>query len=83
MGFISCHITPLIINSIRGGHTHTHKHVNTRTYRRPHRNNFKKPGATGPPGLKLDKYIYHSNIKQTTLSVSCIIALTYLLFFIY
>ena len=24
MGFISCHITPLIINSIRRRHTHTH-----------------------------------------------------------
>ena len=39
---------PLVINSLRGGHTHT--------YRCPHRNNSKKPGmlATGrhAPGLK-------------------------------
>ena len=23
MGFISCHIMPLVINNLRGGHTHT------------------------------------------------------------
>ena len=32
---------PLVIKSLRGGHTHT----NTHTYKRLHRNNFKKPGA--------------------------------------
>ena len=46
------HITPLVINSLGADtHTHTHKH----TYRRLHRNNFKKPGvrwpAAGTPGL--------------------------------
>ena len=29
MGSISCHITPLVINSLGGGHTH--KHTNTHT----------------------------------------------------
>ena len=41
MGFISCHITPLVINSLGGRHTHKHTHI----YRRPHWNNFKKPGT--------------------------------------
>ena len=39
---ISCHIMPLVINSLGGAHTH--KHTHTHTYRHPHRNNFKKPG---------------------------------------
>ena len=56
MGSISHHIMPLVINSLRGGHTHKH------TYRRLHRNNFNKPGA--PPcgwrvaGLKTDFNFY-------------------------
>ena len=54
MGSISCHITPLAINSLGGGHTHTHTHKHI--YRRPHRNDFKKPGEcrpmAGAPGLK-------------------------------
>ena len=44
MGSISHHIAPLVISSLGGGHTHTHKHI----YRRPHRNNFKKPGMRRP-----------------------------------
>ena len=35
MGFISCHITPIVINSIEVHtltHTHTHTHIHTRTY---------------------------------------------------
>ena len=44
MGSISHHITPLVINSLGGGHTHTHTH--TRIH--PHRNNTKKPGARRP-----------------------------------
>ena len=51
MGSISHHITPLVINSLGGGHTHTRIH--------PHRNNTKKPGArwpkAGAPGLKIPK----------------------------
>jgi len=35
-GFISHHITPLVINSLGGGDTHTHI---------ADKNNFKKPGA--------------------------------------
>ena len=47
MESISCHITPLVINSLGGVHTNTH------TYRCLHRNNFKKPGARRwrTPGL--------------------------------
>ena len=30
MRFISRHITPLVINSLRRGHTHTHTHTRTR-----------------------------------------------------
>ena len=39
MKSISHHITPLVINSLRGSHTHKH------ACRRLHRNNFKKPGT--------------------------------------
>ena len=51
MGFISCHITPLVINNLGGGHTHMHTHTHacthtytfTYTYRHPHKNNVKRP----------------------------------------
>ena len=47
------------INSLRGGHTYTHKH--THTYRLLYRNNFKKPGMHRPsqhvPGLKIFKLL--------------------------
>ena len=36
---------PLVVNSLRGGHTHTRKQTHTHTDD-PHRINFKKPGAT-------------------------------------
>ena len=54
---------PLAINSLGGGHTHSHAciythvhmhtyaHINTHTYTHtddPHRINFKKPGAHRP-----------------------------------
>ena len=41
---------PLVIHSLGDGHTNTH----TCAYRRPHRNNFKKPGVRQPcsPDLK-------------------------------
>ena len=55
MESISCNITPLVINSLRGGHTHTHTphtqthtHANTQTHTYTddlHRINFKKPGV--------------------------------------
>ena len=45
MGFISRHITPLVINSLGGGHTHTSTH--THTYIRLHRNNFKNQARAG------------------------------------
>ena len=32
MGSISCHITPLIINSLGGGHTQTHTHTQTHAH---------------------------------------------------
>ena len=31
MESISCHIMPLVINSLGGGHTHTHTHTQTQT----------------------------------------------------
>ena len=34
MGSISLHITPLVINSLGGGHTHTHTDVRTGTISR-------------------------------------------------
>ena len=55
---ISHHIMPLVINSLRGRHTH----------RRPHRTNFKKPGACRPqvsvPGLQMymDECYAHTTI---------------------
>ena len=54
MESISGHITPLVINSLGGEHAHTHTHTDTHTHthtythRRPHRNNFKKPGVLRP-----------------------------------
>ena len=40
MGSISCHITPLVINSFKAGHTYIHRHL--------HRNNLKKPNLCKP-----------------------------------
>ena len=63
MGSISRQLTPLVIHSLKGGHTHTHTHshthihMQTHTYGHPHRINFKKPGTyrlqAGMPGLKM------------------------------
>ena len=37
MGSISCHITPLIINSLGAGtHTHTHTHTRAHTHTHTH-----------------------------------------------
>ena len=30
MGSISCHITPLVIHGLGGGHAHTHEHTDIR-----------------------------------------------------
>ena len=51
MGSISHHITPLVIDSLGGGHTHTH--TQTRIQKFADRSNSKKPGA---PGLKTNSY---------------------------
>ena len=51
MGSISRYITPLVINSLGGGHTHTHTHTRVHTHTHtndPHRFNFKQPGAHRP-----------------------------------
>ena len=49
MESISRHITPIVINSLGGGHTHTHANTHTHTHTdNPHRINFKKPGARRP-----------------------------------
>ena len=61
MGLTNCtrptsyHITPLVINDLRGGHTrsqthtHTHTHTHTRTHTHTHthtnKNNLRKPGT--------------------------------------
>ena len=45
MGLILHHITPLVVNSLKGGHTHTYTHTHTVNL---HRINFKKPGARQP-----------------------------------
>ena len=61
MGSISHHITPLVISSLKGGHTHTCKHTHTHTHTRiqtfADRSNSKKPGTLAcgwrAPGLKI------------------------------
>ena len=55
MESISHHITLLVINSLGGGHTHTHANTHTDD---PHRFNFKKPGARWPavPGLIINSF---------------------------
>ena len=45
MGSISHHITPLVINSLGGGHTHTHANTHTRIQTFADRSNSKKPGV--------------------------------------
>ena len=36
-GFTSCHITPLVINSLGGNtHTHTYTHTHTHTHKQTH-----------------------------------------------
>ena len=45
MGSISRHITPLVINSLGGGHTHTRKHTDVRA-----QDQFQKTRRA--PGLK-------------------------------
>ena len=52
------YITPLVINNLGRGHTHTGTHTHTQMNTHtddPHRINFKKPGArrlqAGVPGL--------------------------------
>ena len=52
MGSILCYITPLIINNLGGGHTHTLTHA----YRCPYKSNSKKPGNT--PGLKTKDFLF-------------------------
>ena len=48
IGSISCHIIPLVIHSVGGGHTHTHtiKHTYIQTF--ADRSNSKKPGVWRP-----------------------------------
>ena len=48
----SCHISPLVINSLGGRHTHTNTHIQTLA----DRSNSKKPGTrrmAGTPGLAI------------------------------
>ena len=49
MGWISCHITPLVINSLRGTYTHTHTHTHTRAHTNfLDKGNLKKPDMHWP-----------------------------------
>ena len=52
MRSISRHITPLVINSLGGGHTHTRKHTHTHTHTHiqtfTDRSNSKKPSTRRP-----------------------------------
>ena len=51
MGSISRHITPLVINSLGGRHTHANTHTHTHTHMHTdnlYRINFKKPGTRWP-----------------------------------
>ena len=47
MGFISRHITPLVINSLGGGHTHTNTHTHTHIHTSAQKQ-FQEPGARRP-----------------------------------
>ena len=38
----------IVINSLEGGDTHIHTQTHMHTYRRPHRNNCKKPSTHKP-----------------------------------
>ena len=82
MGFISHHITPLVITSL-GGQIHTHANTYTYTYthiytyRHSHGNNFKKPGVcrsvAGAPGLTIFQSISLSWYSlDSNFSSSCI-----------
>ena len=52
MGFISCHIKSLVINSLRDGHSHAHTYTHTDVHIE---NFFKKPGMSWPKaGAYLD-----------------------------
>ena len=63
--FISCHITPLVINSLRGRHTHT----NTRTDF-PDKSNFKKPSTSsqGP-----DAWFKSIHAEWFTVTLCCVV----------
>ena len=47
MGSTSRHITPLVINSLGGGHTHinTHMHTHINIQKFADRSDYKKPGV--------------------------------------
>ena len=45
MGFMSCHIMPVVINSLGGGHTHTHTGINVEAVSRSQVDSSLWPGA--------------------------------------
>ena len=47
MGFISRHITPLVIKSLGGGHTHTHKHTHIQISTQEQFQETRRAPATG------------------------------------
>ena len=64
MGSISHHIMPLVINSLRGGHTHATTHKSLQIF--VDRSNSKKPGACQPACTWLKKKVGIAIISKET-----------------
>ena len=64
VGFISHHITPLVINSFKGRYTHAHTYMHACTHTHMHTDFLhkailrKQPCAGAMPGLKSGSFIY-------------------------
>ena len=71
MGFISHHITPLVINSLGRRYTHTHTHTRMHTDN-PHRIYFKKQGTRRPQAGMPDLIMYGRTFENIqTLCIFC------------
>ena len=76
---ISHHIMPLVINTLRGGHTD--RHTDTHTYRHTNQSNFKKPGAKQVGEWKqVREWKQVKDVAQGLLNVERKLILRYLLF---
>ena len=56
MGSMSHHITPLVVNSLRGGHARTHTHIHTHTHTHTHTQTHTHTETRRAPGLKIAHY---------------------------